>query len=353
MESATRAGPTGLNSGSPGGTVGIADAEIYLSAVKIIIGIIGICGNMMVLIIMKIQTHRGKILICSQATIDMLTSIVFIADAFTRLNPPSIPQDPYLGYYYCLIWHYGALVFLLFALSTYNLVAISIERYILVLYPLYYRMHFSRKKEVLLGLCAWLVGPVMQVTYCVTQLSYKHGECYVIQIPNRNLLGVLLFVWEYFTPVVLMGCLFSRICVKLYKQDKEARSLKANSPLNVTEISTVSCAVPKDSKQQKYAVDAKRSLGGHVGKDEAAEYRRSRNITKTFVIIFVVYILCWSMNQFLFLQKNLGGYDHWDTAENYFANCLAMLNSACNPFIYVLHVKQYRDKVKSFFSCGN
>ena len=143
-----------------------------------------------------------------------------------------------------------------------------------------------------------------------------------------------------------MGCLFTRICIKLYEQDKEARKL------NAVDISTISRPVVpnRDTTQQKYAVETT-FKNGDVSSAEADEYRRSRNITKTFVIIFVVYILCWSMNQFLFLQKNLGGYDHWDTPENYVANSLAMLNSACNPFIYVLHSKQYRDKVKSWLLC--
>ena len=94
----------------------IDNAVIYLSIVKIVIGIIGITGNLMVLAVLKFQSQRGQFLICSQAVIDMLTSILFVADAFTSLYPPSVPQDPIFGYLYCLIWNFGAIVFVFFAL---------------------------------------------------------------------------------------------------------------------------------------------------------------------------------------------------------------------------------------------
>ena len=207
-------------------TPAIDSAVIYLSIVKIVIGIIGITGNLMVLAVLKFQSQRGQFLICSQAVLDMLTSILFVADAFTSLYPPGVPQDPIFGYLYCLIWNFGAIVFVIFALSTYSLVAISIERYVLVLYPLYYRTHITQLMQVLLGGVAWLLGPIVQVIYCITQLKYSDGSCVFKIMPLTNLLGVFIFVWEYFIPVAIMGFCFARICVRLYAQDKEAKHLK-------------------------------------------------------------------------------------------------------------------------------
>lgn len=325
-------------------------AVIYLSAVKITIGCFGIIGNVMVLVIMKVQRQPGKFLICSQAFIDMLTSIVFLADAFTSLYPPPVPKDFGLGLFYCLVWHYYATVFVLFALSTYNLVAISIERYILVLYPLYYRSNITRKKEVLLGLICWLIAPAMQLTYVLSQIWYDESQavCTIDFLKLVNLLGVAIFIWDFFIPCIIMGFCFTRICVRLYYQDKKAKELKGHS--SVTEISTISSKLSSSvDSDKKYEVDEGEEE--NVKDNTSDEYKRSRNVTKTFVIIFVVYIFCWVTNQFLFLQLNLGGYNHWGTPENHFANSLAMLNSACNPFIYVLHMKMYRDKIKAMFCC--
>ncbi|XP_072041419.1 cholecystokinin receptor-like [Amphiura filiformis] len=349
-----------VTSESSGGNDTIDKAVLYLSVFKITIGIIGICGNMMVLIIMKLQTHKGKFLIRSQAFIDMLTSMAFIADAFTGLYPPTVPQHPIIGYIYCIVWHYFATVFVLFSLSTYNLVAISIERYILVLYPMYYRAYFTRTKEVLLGVSSWFLAPIMQLTYVLSQIFYdnENKTCILILLRRGDILGVFIFVWDFFIPCLVMGYCFATISVRLYQQDKEAKGLKGHSSIGIESVSgtvsTTATSSAGDSNQQKYVVDAKSDDDVQVaGKEESVdEYRRSRNVTKTFIIIFVVYIFCWITNQLLFLQMNLGGYTHWGRPESHFANGLAMLNSACNPFIYVLHMKQYRDKVRSFFSNG-
>ena len=334
------------------------DAVLYLSVLKITIGIVGVLGNLMVLLILiKLDSQKVKFLLGSQAAIDMITSAVLIADAFTKLYPPTISQNPILGYLYCLFWRYEMVLFVMFALSTYNLVAISLERYILVLHPLRYRAYFTRSKEVLLGITAWILAPILQLTYAIAQESYdpEKVKCAFTPLSILDLMGVFLFIWDFFMPCLIMGFCFSRICVTLYKQDKSAKFMKGHSSTDMPTISsTVSSGDDGLASSASNLGSAKKGDGANKAyvpdKDEVSnEYRRSRNVTKTFVIIFAVFVICWSTNQFLFLQFNLGGYNHHGTPENHFANGMAILNSAVNPFIYVLHMKQYQDVLKSYF----
>ena len=75
-----------------------------------------------------------------------------------------------------------------------------------------------------------------------------------------------------------------------------------------------------------------------------------RNVT-TLVIVFTVYVICWTPAQVLFLLKNLGinpKYQEGSQLEN-FAILMIMLNSICNPFIYALRFKQYQQALKGLF----
>ena len=80
--------------------------------------------------------------------------------------------------------------------------------------------------------------------------------------------------------------------------------------------------------------------------------KRSRRVTITFIFVFGAYLGCWSTNQLLFLQWNLGGVLYFRTPLGYFANTMSLLNIICNPFIYVLNVKEYRNKLNCFAACA-
>ena len=326
-------------------------AEIYLFSYMIFIGTIGMIGNFTVfVVIQRITTQKIKFLIRSQAMIDFLTSLVLVADTFFNLFPVPIPKDNYVIRSLYFLWNSDHIMFGLFSVSTWNLVVISIERYIAVVYPMWYRFTFSKRKAVLLGFAAWTIAPTMQITYLIVSrfLRFASGKCALgvsaMSLKTRQIIGVSLFLWDFFIPCMIMGFCFTRASLK---QDRESKIIRAYVNKN-----TVSRKVYNDHINDKYDGKIRKDTikGDDVRKNTAAEMSRSRNVTQTFVIIFVVYVICWITNQCLFLQYNLGGYPHWSKAENYFANSMAILNSACNPFIYVLHLKVYREKVRAFLS---
>ena len=310
-------------------------AEIYFTAIRVLVGTVGVLGNLTVCIVAtKLKSNEVKFLIISQAFIDFLTSCVLVSGTVSgRCFYPQLvsPKSYTLGIMYCMLWHWEGLLFILFSISTWNLVAISIERYMAILHPIWYRTSFTRKKAIMLGASLWSIAPTLQIVYMASQTSYLKDKCIFVYIaqPFLGILGVFLFLWDYFIPCFIMGYCFKRISVALKEQDAKALTLKAD-----LELSLVSG-----------------KLNGPATADKKAAIARSRNVTKTFLIVFIAFILCWITNQIMFLQVNLGGYAYHDTPVNHFANTMAILNSACNPFIYVLRFKQYRDKIMAVFCC--
>lgn len=344
-----------VDTGSSGG--GRSGVEIYLIAFKITIGLIGMIGNLTVLLVIKqMATQKVKFLICSQAMIDFLTSFVLVADTFTTLYPTAPPQNIVIGYLYCWLWPTQLILFGLFSASTWNLVAISIERYFAVMHAMWYRINFSETKATVMGVIAWIIAPTMQITYvAIKRERYVNGECIDNKMPptTQIIVGVFIFLWDFFLPCMIMGFCFTRISLSLSEQDRQAKTMRAYTDKEMSTVSrkvsnnaTDDAAAETRENKNKKRVTATKS--DSMKKDTSAEMSRSRNVTQTFVKIFVVFVICWITNQCLFFQYNLGGYRIWGRPENHFANSMAILNSACNPFIYVLNMKAYREKLRGF-----
>lgn len=88
----------------------------------------------------------------------------------------------------------------------------------------------------------------------------------------------------------------------------------------------------------------------NVVKSSAKNLQRI-NVTKTLLIVYITYVICWTPNQVGFLQFNLGGPYDFKGAYHSFSVILAVCNTAVNPFIYALQYKQYRTCLKSLFKC--
>ena len=260
---------------------------LFISIAKIIIGVVGLIGNSVVLLVLrKLESLKMKFLVGSQAAIDALTSVVLIAGAFTNvLNPVSVPSNATIGVIFCWLWRQELVMFALFALSSYNLLALSIERYIAVLHPLYYRSHFTRNNEIMLGIVAWLVAPIAQVLFVVTRFTWLDGACVFLYTQTPDWKGVFIFLWDFLIPCLVMGYCFTRISLRLFWQDKEAHRLKDRPFKNVATISGNETDSEKNGTPKQ--------PNAHTSN----RFKRSREVTKTFIAFFVVYILCWVTNQ--------------------------------------------------------
>ena len=145
------------------------EVDTFMLCLTIALGIIGVLGNLTACFVLRrIKSQKINFLIGSQATIDLLVPLILLADAcllHRKIYRIPIPQQPTLGYIFCAFLYWDTILFCVFAASTYNFVAISIERYIAVLYPFLYSASFTRRKAVVMGCIAWMSAPIMQITY--------------------------------------------------------------------------------------------------------------------------------------------------------------------------------------------
>ena len=73
------------------------------------------------------------------------------------------------------------------------------------------------------------------------------------------------------------------------------------------------------------------------------------NTIKTFLLIAVCFIICWSNNQVYYLMYTLGFNADWNGIYYKFTVLMLFLNCTVNPFIYLFKYQDYQKALKSCF----
>ena len=75
------------------------------------------------------------------------------------------------------------------------------------------------------------------------------------------------------------------------------------------------------------------------------------NTLKTFLIISLAFVICWSNNQIYYFTYNLGYEVDWTGTYYKFTVLMAFLNCTINPFIYLIKYQDFQKALKTLFCC--
>ena len=75
------------------------------------------------------------------------------------------------------------------------------------------------------------------------------------------------------------------------------------------------------------------------------------NTIKTFLLVAVCFIICWSNNSIYYLMYMLGYDADWNGIYFQFTVLMVFLNCTINPFIYLFKYQDYHMALRNFFSC--
>ena len=96
------------------------------------------------------------------------------------------------------------------------------------------------------------------------------------------------------------------------------------------------------------------TFGNNESQAETFKLAR-RNTLKTFILVGLSFIICWSADQIYFLLYNLG-YDmgigiNIDHPFIKFIILMVFINCTINPFIYLLNYKDYQEALRFLLRC--
>ena len=94
-------------------------------------------------------------------------------------------------------------------------------------------------------------------------------------------------------------------------------------------------------------LDSNLSTGNQLDQFQLAR----KNTLKTFLIVAICFVLCWSNNQIYFLMHNLGYDINFDGFYYKFTIFMVFLNCTVNPFVYLVKYRDYHMALRSLITC--
>ena len=188
----------------------------FMTTIKVCTGVTGLVGNSLVVFVMykyrKLFTNVKTIYLINQSVLDGLASAVLILASQSRMESvsadlfcrPSLSQIPLLG---------------LMTSSTYNLMAISVERYLAIVHPMWHRTSFTQTKIRSSIVAIWLFGIIDIIPFMVPTTGIYHRMCFPSYFwPSREVaiaVGVLQIFVNIVMPIVVHGVCYARILITL------------------------------------------------------------------------------------------------------------------------------------------
>lgn len=221
-----------------------------------------------------------------------ISTYVHLLEALT--NHPNLPVLPvgHISYFICC------------TASTFSLTAMAIDRYIAVAYPVLYRNTISQRRAVVVSICIWFVSIFLPsiVYFQVGFIKYA-------------------FIFANIA-IVATGIIFFFSYIAIYRK------------LRV-----------------QFQMSSQLQSGTESAQRRALEHEK--RIANTFVIILVVYLICYMPSCVLIYILNFCRSCscvtiHWFRDLQY---VFIWLNSSLNPFLYSWRIPSLREAIFSSLPC--
>ena len=283
-----------------------------LDNLKTIISCFAVLGNGAVIVVMllrrKMFSSFTNRLILHQSCIDTAAGIVFYCS--TVLKRPSTVVVSQAGNIsdrlVCSLFFSDYFLWSLNVTSTYNLVIISLERFMATCYPLKYRrMHLNVKLRLGTAMTSWVVGFVYS-THQTLLVEPVGGRCQFIAISHamKVFIGILAFTLEFALPMLTMLGSYAKI------------------------LSTL-----------------KKNLVNPVNPRQHIVRRAKKNVLVTLLMVTMVFVICWTPSECYYVGSLLLNLPANETIYIAFTTLLAC-NLFINPFIYCFMYHTFRSQLR-------
>jgi len=326
-----------------------------LTAIKLVIGCTGVVGNVLVVIVImkyrKLFQQVKSVYIINQSFIDAVVSALLIQTVFVRklTVPVALAQNSLFCKIYLSQFHLWGLMLS----STYNLMAISIDRYVAIIHPLWHKVSFTKTKANALLVFIWLFGVLFVGSFTIPTSGVLRGRCLISYFwPSRRvaaMVGLLSMFVNMILPIVVHCVCYFSILRVLRKRTSQVTP-KVNHDLdtattgqgNLMSNTDVLPSTSADAKPFQATITSSRKPNANL--NETAK----RNVIETLAIVTACYFLCWIPNKIYIIMYMMGkitvfGNIYQVTVVMVFINC------CINPIIYIAKYDAFKKGVAMLF----
>lgn len=239
--------------------------------------------------------------------------------------------------------------------SMLSLAAVSIDRYVAIIKPLQYPLIMT--KRIALGMVTYVWFHAITCAFLPVfgwaSYTYITNESICTADWGQNIpYTMFIFSVGFFAPLMIMAYCYYHILRAARKQSKKIAPRVGElqeQTLQTMVAVPVAFGVEKNSTTVAATPTAKEKAKDREAKEK---FRRETRAAKTLLIVMGTFMFCWAphfigMTCLLFETCR----NSWPDA--YFATTtwLAMLNSGCNPIIYGVMNKKFRQSFKEIIMC--
>ena len=339
-------GNTSANASFPSEDTGILhqypvgpNGSTVMVASKIIVGSIGVVGNLFVVIVLikykKLFQHIKTTFIVNQSVIDGIVSLLLIVSTFISPELHS-GVDGLSVELYCKLWLSQFPVWGLMTSSTYNLMAISTERYIAIVHPIWHKVSFTKMMADSFAVFIWLFGVSYVASIAIPTTGMLGGHCFVLifwpsRATARAVACVQIFV-KMVMPIVVYSFCYIRIISILHKR------FPSTSSTNTT----------TNWKSNASTHQSSRSSDKRHNPLEKQNEKAKRNVAKTLAIVTACYFICWMPNQIYVILHVTGIISTFGDIYG-LTVILAFVNCCINPIIFIGKYDAFRTGLSLLF----
>ena len=217
-----------ISSSTPTSEVDISSnslADLLLLIANITIGCIGLIGNTFVVVVIVGFTSMYKqianFFVINQSIIDAVSSLLAIAQLASSFAPNIVLiPNHFASEFYCRVWQSQLLLWGAYAASTYNLVVLTIERYIKIVHPIAHKNSFTPRRAKFLLLFVWLFG-FLQVSYGIPTTIIIDSSCSTNALwPNevtQQVVAILFIAIQYWIPLLVFIVSYSKM-IRIFRR---------------------------------------------------------------------------------------------------------------------------------------
>jgi len=161
-----------------------------------------------------------NMLIVNQSSIDTFAAIMIMFSAVFQNNAigqkvGNLQDEALCKLWFSQMWMWSGLLS-----STYGIVAVTFERYLAVVHPIWHKAKFTRKKALLLIISVWIIGPCYYSAYAIiTSGITDEGICSVYShysnVSDRHISAAIQVLTNYIFPLFILAYFYVEMIIAL------------------------------------------------------------------------------------------------------------------------------------------